>query len=255
MTEREMEDLLWEYPDRFLNEPLKQFRRQPSSPVGRPDLVFEDGIGGLLIVEVKRGQLPRGAVPQLVDYFGIFKKEFPNKAVEMMVVANSIPPERALACQNHFIECREIPERRFRQIAEEVGYEFKSESQAASQAPQDLQEAQRHTLGLGRHVGPPRKVEKAWSYSEALSGRRVFLAFVNQKGNCSMRIFDAGDGTFLERRYGPGNYQEAFRDYWTQGTPISLSQQPNLEKVCKPRLPSSVLAELQRQIPASRRDT
>jgi hypothetical protein len=40
VTEREMEDLLWQYPERFLNEPLNQFRRQPCAPVGRADLIF-----------------------------------------------------------------------------------------------------------------------------------------------------------------------------------------------------------------------
>lgn len=252
MTEREMEDLLWEHPDRFLNEPLKQFRRQPSSSVGRADLIFEDRLGRLLIVEMKKGQLPRGAVPQLVDYFGMVKREFPDKPVEMMVVANSIPPERALACQNHHIECWEIPERRFRQVAEEVGYEFKSEFQAVSEVPPEPQEKQTRVISPGKYDGPPRKVEKAWFHSEKFIGKPVFLAFVNQKGNCSMRVFDAADGAFLEKRYGPGDYQEAFREYWSQGTPVSLSQQPNLEKVCKPRLPSIVLAELQRQVPASK---
>jgi hypothetical protein len=29
MTEREMEDLLWDYPEKFLNEPLKHFQSQP----------------------------------------------------------------------------------------------------------------------------------------------------------------------------------------------------------------------------------
>lgn len=33
MTEHEMEDLLWDYPELLLREPLKQHRRQPSSTV------------------------------------------------------------------------------------------------------------------------------------------------------------------------------------------------------------------------------
>lgn len=66
MTEKE--DLLWNHPEKFLNEPLTQFRRQPSSAVGRADLIFEDRIGRLLIIELKKGTLERGAIPQLVDY-------------------------------------------------------------------------------------------------------------------------------------------------------------------------------------------
>jgi RecB family endonuclease NucS len=54
MVEREMQELLWRYPERFLNEPLKQFAWETSSSVGRADLVFEDRHGRLLIIEVKR---------------------------------------------------------------------------------------------------------------------------------------------------------------------------------------------------------
>jgi len=39
MRESEMEDLLWSYPERFIAEPLKQFRRQPQTEIGRPDLI------------------------------------------------------------------------------------------------------------------------------------------------------------------------------------------------------------------------
>ena len=127
MTEKEMEDLLWNHPDKFLSEPLKQFRRQPQSRVGRADLVFEDRLGRLLVVELKKGKLGRGAVAQLVDYFGMVKREFPDKPVELMVVANVIPEERRLACEQYNIDCREISAKRFRDIASEVGYEFESE--------------------------------------------------------------------------------------------------------------------------------
>lgn len=122
MTEREMEDLLWDHSEKFLNEPLKQFQRQPSSSVGRADLIFLDRIGRLLVIELKRDTLERGAVSQIVDYFGMLKSSFPDKAVELMIIANRIPPERRLACEQFHIEAREIPQKKFRDVAEEVGY-------------------------------------------------------------------------------------------------------------------------------------
>jgi RecB family endonuclease NucS len=103
MTEREMEDLVWEHPEKFLNEPLTQFQRQPASGVGRADLIFLDRIGRVLVIELKRGTLERGAVPQIVDYFGMLKSRFPNKSVELMIIANSIPPERRLSCEQFHI--------------------------------------------------------------------------------------------------------------------------------------------------------
>jgi RecB family endonuclease NucS len=88
MIEREMQELLWRYPERLVNEPLKQFAWETASDVGRADLVFEDRHGRLLIIEVKHGKLPRGAIDQLLDYFGMMKQRFPNRPVELMVVAN-----------------------------------------------------------------------------------------------------------------------------------------------------------------------
>jgi hypothetical protein len=128
MTEREMEDLLWAYPQKFLNEPLDQFQRQPSSGVGRADLVFSDRIDRLLVVELKRDTLARGAIAQIVDYYGMMKSRFPEKSVELMVIANRIPLERRLACERHDIIAVEIPEKKFRDVAAEVGYAFKSET-------------------------------------------------------------------------------------------------------------------------------
>ncbi len=93
---------------------------------------------------------------------------------------------------------------------------------------------------------PPQKVEKAWYYSPK-EGK--FLAFVNAKGNCSMRSFNAEDGDFLRIQYETGDYQDAFRKEITACRELILSKQPNLEKKCRERLPIPVLTELRRQIP------
>jgi hypothetical protein len=134
MIEREMQELLWQHPERLLNGTLKPFAWEVSSPnVGRADLVFKDRHGGFLIVEVKRGTLPRGAIDQLLDYFGMMKSRFPDKAVELMVVANTIPNERQITCANYNIECCSISEKAFRDVAAEVGYIFASETDTSGQ--------------------------------------------------------------------------------------------------------------------------
>src|SRR6266705_2489785 len=154
MLEREMQELLWRYPERFLSEPLKQFAWETSSSVGRADLVFEDRHGRLLIIEVKRGKLPRGPVDQLLDYFGMMKQRLPDKPVELMVVANSIPSERRLTCESRDIECREISEKIFRDVATELGYTFASElalqkasEKSASAQPPSTRDANPHGKG------------------------------------------------------------------------------------------------------------
>jgi len=128
MIEREMEDLLWDHPEKFLGEELTRFERQSGSGVGRSDLIFIDRIGRYLVVEVKHGKLHRGAVEQLHDYYGMMKHRFPDSVVELMVVANQIPDERRLACEKLNIEVREISEKKFRDVADEVNYIFESEA-------------------------------------------------------------------------------------------------------------------------------
>lgn len=243
MTEHDMEELLWKYPDKFLHEPLEPFRRQPSSQVGRADLIFKDRLGRFLVVEIKKGVLPRGAVNQLVDYYGMLKREFQSESVELMAVANSIPEDRAIACLKYDIEPREISEKRFADVAREVGYEL------------DPDGAKPGSLQIS-NVGPPRpasrsngpnRVEKAWYFSPSGMGKPVFLAFVNAKGNCSMREFDAEDGGFLGRWRHDGDFRDAFREYIQIASSVNVTKQPNLEKECKQQLPATVLAELQRQ--------
>lgn len=247
MTEKEMEDLLWDYPEKFLNEPLTQFQRQAQTRVGRADLIFNDRLGRFLVVEIKRGTLERGAIQQLIDYFGMLKSKFPEKPVELMVVANSIPQERRLACEQYHIECREISEKRFRNVADEVGYTFQSERRDEREPEATLSA---HAPSASRR-DPPKatgRVEKDWRYWMSQDGKAYFLAFVNAKGSCSIRHFDAESGVFLGKKYESGDYQEVFREYLSSGTPVVVSHQPNLEKNCKDRLPGPVLAELRRQI-------
>jgi len=244
-----MEELLWKFPDKLLNEPLEQFRRQPSSQVGRADLIFKDRLGRFLVVEIKKGILPRGAVNQLVDYYGMLKREFQNESVELMAVANSIPEDRAIACLKFHIEPREISEKRFLDVAHEVGYELESLREIRDKAVRvDLDPRAATALsrqGL-RQLGVNR-VERAWYFSPSGIGKPAFLAFVNAKGNCSMRVFDAEDGSFLGRQYAGGDYREAFKEYVQGATSVTVARQPNLETQCKQQLPSLVLAELKRQ--------
>jgi hypothetical protein len=130
MTEREMEDLLYHHPDLLLGEPLKPVARQRSSPVGRADLIFEHPNGYRLVVEVKAGVAPRGVGDQLHDYWGAEKAAYPDTPIEMMVVANEIPRERRLYLEKRDIDAKEIPQKKFRDVAARVGYIFTSEQQA-----------------------------------------------------------------------------------------------------------------------------
>lgn len=247
MIEREMEDLLWLHPDKLLNENLKQFRRQQVSSVGRCDLIFETRLQHLLIIELKRGKLERGAIEQLHDYYGTLKIEFPDRPVELMVVANSIPEERRLACERLNIEWREISEKKFRDVASETGYEFKSESTKSAPATSSQETPAANERPTPNPLAAKYRIERGWIYAPQ-NTPPAFIAFVNAKGNCSMRVFDADSGAALRKMPGAGDYQECFQEVIQGGVAINIAQQPNLELAWKNGLPGSCLAELREQI-------
>lgn len=78
--------------------------------------------------------------------------------------------------------------------------------------------------------------------------RRYFLAFVNAKGRCSMRTFDAETGRFEGKKYRDGNYQEVFDGTLRAAIELTVESQPNLERDCRERLPDSVLEYLKSQV-------
>ena len=254
MTEREMEDLVWEHPEKFLNEPLKKFRRQPASSVGRADLIFLDRAGSLIVIELKRDTLERGAVNQILDYSGMLKSRFPDKSVELIIIANRIPQERRATCEKFDIEAIEIPQKKFRDVAEEVGYILKSEMPNTT-APAGVdakvpRDPDRPGAPATQEDLPdaPSKIQKGWYYWKSKNGRAYFLAFVNAKGSCSMRRFEAEGGAFLGREYKSGDYQASFSEYLKSALALHVSRQPSLERDCKSRLPSFVLFELRQQV-------
>ena len=186
MTEREMEDLLWTHSEKLLGEPLRPFRRQPTGEVGRTELVFVDRGESLLIVEARHGKLDRGAIPRMVDSRAMVKKEFRDRAVEMMLVANQIPAERRLACERLDIEAREIPEERFRETAWEAGYRLSSEAESGAPAAMEAEAVEGEIAQSGAplhaevveeaapeplHEEPAVTIEGTGRYS-ALRGRR-----------------------------------------------------------------------------------
>jgi hypothetical protein len=176
---------LWRYPERFLNEPLEPFLRETSSDVGRADLVFKDRHGRFLVIELKRGKLPRGAIGQLLDYFGMMKRRFPEKPVELMVVANVIPPERRLTCESRDIECREIAEKAFRDVAADVGHTFASES-STSRLPSD---APASPPSLGHTDG--QEGTGRWSYSRAAQSPADVQDFLSRCDEEGRRFFSS----------------------------------------------------------------
>jgi hypothetical protein len=90
--------------------------------------------------------------------------------------------------------------------------------------------------------------ERKLDFLDVKMDRRYILAFVNAKGSCSMRTFDAETGRFEGKKYHPGNYQQVFAGTLKGAIELTIESQPNLERDCRERLPDSVLTYLKNQV-------
>lgn len=102
--------------------------------------------------------------------------------------------------------------------------------------------------GLSRHLPlHTRSRNKAWYYWKNNKGEGFLLAFVNARGSCSIRTFEAERGSLLNRSYKSGDYQDNFSDLIKDGIELAVSAQPNLDRDCKEKLPYELLTELKGQ--------
>jgi hypothetical protein len=236
VTEREMEDLLWNYSERLLGEPLSQFRRQPAFDVGRPDLIFETRAGQLLIVEIKKGTVEREVIGQVLDYFGALKQEFPQRSIEVMVIANFVPPERRKALEHLNVGWREIPLKQFRTVARAAGYRIESEK----------------SLHGGGDLGDFGAVEVDYREGDGFCDPGKWLAVITDidEHQLVLRYFyDAADPeTVTLRQESNGNWWDVDYD-----VPVSVDFQPSPEKIkiLSHRVESSTAGRASQQRPSS----
>lgn len=120
-----MENLLARYPEEFFVGAGFRLTGQQAR-LGRcyADIIFNDKYNRSIIVEIKRGILGRDAVGQIIEYYGLIKKENPAQCVELIVCANVIPHERREFLEKVGIDCREISEAVLIEIAKKYDYQL-----------------------------------------------------------------------------------------------------------------------------------
>jgi hypothetical protein len=133
MNERDMEDLIAEYPDDFF--PNRRFelkgRQQSFAKVGRFDLLFEDEFKTVVLMELKAVTAKYEVATQLAKY----KDELTargEKHILMWLVAPHIPPSVREFMDHIGIEYNEIHFGEFRRVAEHHGFSIRSETEPAS---------------------------------------------------------------------------------------------------------------------------
>jgi hypothetical protein len=88
------------------------------------DIIFKDKYNRKVIIEVKRGILSRDASGQVMEYYGLLKKEEPESIIELILCANIIPAERRTFLETIGIECKELGINRLNEIASKYNYKY-----------------------------------------------------------------------------------------------------------------------------------
>ena len=125
MLEKDIENFIAAHPREFFpREEFKLVAQQHTINKRRLDILFEDKYGRFIITEVKRGILSREASGQVIEYYGLLKEHFPEKSIELILCANTIPNEGKIFLENVGIECKEIVVSQLVNIADKYQYTF-----------------------------------------------------------------------------------------------------------------------------------
>lgn len=136
LREKDLEYLIIKYPDEFIEEGLEFIDNQVSvDDAGRLDILFKTKLNEILVVEVKKGNLTRRDVGQVLEYFGAIKSHYPEKAVHPLLIASSIGPSFKITLDEYGIDYREIPLSKYIEIADKHGEEFDFGAVSIESAP------------------------------------------------------------------------------------------------------------------------
>ena len=139
MLEKDMEDLLWRYPDDFFpGRGFKPVERQFTlSGAGRLDISFRDNLERLWVIEVKAVAVRTEVADQVYRYAQSLREAHPHDRPFPAVVA----PVINATVREHFdrwgIEYYEITEAMFRRVATERGVEIEPTELRADAGPPD----------------------------------------------------------------------------------------------------------------------
>jgi hypothetical protein len=116
LSERIFEDILVKYPE-LIEDKLRYIGRQVTHFGKRIDILFEDRFNEKLIIELKKDNLDRNALSQVMEYEGYILSE-KDPSTRVMIIANRIPLNLKKAMDHHGIEYKEITNKRLLEFLE-----------------------------------------------------------------------------------------------------------------------------------------
>ncbi len=105
LSEKELEDYIYENPE-VIEPGLKVVHRQYSIENRRIDLIFEDSANRRLLIELKKDDIKRRDIGQLLEYYGIVCENLDD--IRLMLICKSIPQKFKNGLEKAGIEWREF---------------------------------------------------------------------------------------------------------------------------------------------------
>jgi tetratricopeptide (TPR) repeat protein len=105
LTEKELEEFIYGNPE-VIERGLKPVHRQYSIENRRIDLIFEDSLNRKLLIELKKGEIRRTDIGQLLEYYGIVCEKIDD--IRLMLVCRSVPIRFKNALEKAGLEWREF---------------------------------------------------------------------------------------------------------------------------------------------------
>lgn len=111
ISEKQIEDVLQNKPD-LIETGLSYVDRQISLGNRRIDLLFTDKDSQLLVVELKKGEIQRKDVGQIIEYMGYFLEQKEKRKLEhnirTMLIGSKVPDQMKLSLNYFGVEWKEI---------------------------------------------------------------------------------------------------------------------------------------------------
>lgn len=104
-NEKFVEEMIREYPKEFLGEDLEILYQQPMLGGFRPDLIFRDGNGKPVIVEVQLNALDRNHLYKSLEYRDLYAASSQENDVRIIVFCNSIQKRYLPIIESHKLQC------------------------------------------------------------------------------------------------------------------------------------------------------
>jgi hypothetical protein len=121
-SERIFEDILVKYPE-LIEDKLRFVGRQVTHFGKRIDILFEDRFNEKLIIELKKDNLDRNALSQVMEYEGYILSE-KDPSARVMLIANRIPLNLKKAMNHHGIEYKEITNKQILEFLEKNDHQL-----------------------------------------------------------------------------------------------------------------------------------